>query len=344
MIYTGPLSSTLINEWNSFLANHSNANIFQTPEIYQVYLETPNYLPFIIAYRCDHKISGILLGTILWEGVGAFRIFSSRVVILGGPLVINNDSNVVRSLLVELNGFAKAKAIYIQFRNLRMFDEAWTKVFFEEGYTSEDHLDIIHTLSMDSSLLFNNIHTGRKKNIRRAIAGGVIFEELFSFEDFTAALHLIYKTYKRVGLPIQSKQFFTNAFRFLYQRSFMKIFIAKYLDQICAVRLVLTYNNEIYDWYTGADEHFSNKYVNDFLPWKIMEWGAKNGYKKFDFGGAGKPNDKYGVREFKLKFGGNLVNFGRYLKITKKCHYSFGKVLFQLYRIFKQGIYEKKAS
>jgi len=27
--------------------------------------------------------------------------------------------------------------------------------------------------------------------------------------------------------------------------------------------------------------------------------------------GAGKPSEKYGVRDFKAKFGGNLVNFGR---------------------------------
>jgi hypothetical protein len=31
----------------------------------------------------------------------------------------------------------------------------------------------------------------------------------------------------------------------------------------------------------------------------------------YDFGGADKPNEKYGVRDFKAKFRGNLVCYGR---------------------------------
>ena len=31
----------------------------------------------------------------------------------------------------------------------------------------------------------------------------------------------------------------------------------------------------------------------------------------FDFGGAGKPVVHYGVRDYKMKFGGKLVNYGR---------------------------------
>ena len=38
---------------------------------------------------------------------------------------------------------------------------------------------------------------------------------------------------------------------------------------------------------------------------------VEKGYRVYDFGGAGKPNEEYGVREFKAKFGGNLVCYGR---------------------------------
>jgi serine/alanine adding enzyme len=31
----------------------------------------------------------------------------------------------------------------------------------------------------------------------------------------------------------------------------------------------------------------------------------------FDFGGAGRPDEPYGPREFKSKFGGELVDYGR---------------------------------
>lgn len=35
----------------------------------------------------------------------------------------------------------------------------------------------------------------------------------------------------------------------------------------------------------------------------------------YDFGGAGWPNEDYGPRHFKKKFGGELVRFGRYRKV-----------------------------
>ena len=67
-------------------------------------------------------------------------------------------------------------------------------------------------------------------------------------------------------------------------------------------------------------------FLGALLPWKIMEWGHENGYKLFDFGGAGKPNIPYGVRDYKLKFGGDLVNFGRFEKVHKKYRMAFGKI------------------
>ena len=33
--------------------------------------------------------------------------------------------------------------------------------------------------------------------------------------------------------------------------------------------------------------------------------------------GLGKPQDKYGVRDFKLRFGNNLVNYGRFGRRNK---------------------------
>jgi len=34
-------------------------------------------------------------------------------------------------------------------------------------------------------------------------------------------------------------------------------------------------------------------------------------WRHYDFGGAGKPDEEYTVRDFKAKFGGKLVCYGR---------------------------------
>ncbi len=39
------------------------------------------------------------------------------------------------------------------------------------------------------------------------------------------------------------------------------------------------------------------------------------GYATYDLGGAGWANEPYGVRDFKAKFRGELVSYGRYRKV-----------------------------
>jgi lipid II:glycine glycyltransferase (peptidoglycan interpeptide bridge formation enzyme) len=45
--------------------------------------------------------------------------------------------------------------------------------------------------------------------------------------------------------------------------------------------------------------------------------------------GAGKPDEGYGVRDFKAKFGGELVEHGRYLYLCKPMMYKLGKKIIE---------------
>jgi lipid II:glycine glycyltransferase (peptidoglycan interpeptide bridge formation enzyme) len=71
----------------------------------------------------------------------------------------------------------------------------------------------------------------------------------------------------------------------------------------------------VYGWYGGVDRTYSGYTPNELLTWHILKWGAENGYRTYDFGGAGIPGEQYGVRDFKSKFGGQLVCHGRNLYV-----------------------------
>ena len=66
-----------------------------------------------------------------------------------------------------------------------------------------------------------------------------------------------------------------------------------------------------------------------------MRWGIVNGIKVFDWLGAGKPNKEYGVRDFKLEYGGKVVEFGRYEKIHKPFLMEIGKIGLKLWQKLK---------
>ena len=327
------------DKWSEFINNHPNGNIFQTPEMYKVYENTKNYEPILIAVEDDNnEILGILLAVIQKEHAGLLGKLSSRAIIWGGPVIKNDDLEVLDFMLSEYNKLIKKKAIYSQFRNLWECNDAEKEVFEKNGYKFEEHLDIIHDLTKPIYEHLMQMHKGRRKNIRRAIRYGLELKKIDNKKELIESLELIKDTYKRVQLPMPDDSLFISAFEILQAQGFVKFFKASFEDRTIGVRFVFCYNNLIYDWFAGAHENFIDKYPNDFLPWKVMEWGHENGFNTFDFGGAGKPNIPYGVRDYKLKFGGELVNWGRFEKVHKSALMKIGKFGFKMYQWSNNGL------
>jgi hypothetical protein len=55
-----------------------------------------------------------------------------------------------------------------------------------------------------------------------------------------------------------------------------------------------------------------------------IQYAIQHQLPVFDTMGAGKPGVPYGVRDFKLRFGGDLVEHGRFLHINKPTLYRLG--------------------
>ena len=57
-----------------------------------------------------------------------------------------------------------------------------------------------------------------------------------------------------------------------------------------------------------------------------IEYAKENHIPLFDFMGAGKPDEPYGVRDFKMEFGGEQVEYGRFLYLRKPMLFAIGKL------------------
>ncbi|BBE16230.1 tRNA-dependent lipid II--amino acid ligase [Aquipluma nitroreducens] len=320
-------------KWSDFVMNHPNGNIFQTPAIFDLYDKTPKYeTVFCAALDSRNEIVGLNLAIIQKEHFGIFGQLSARSIIWGGPLIKEENPEVLDLLLRKYKEQIHDKAIYTQFRNLWQWSASERSVFENNSYEYIDHLDILIDLKIDENKLFNNFHSGRRKNIRRAERIPLVFEQVVDASEIKQCELLVKETYKRVKLPCPDKSFFDNAKTNLCENGMSKIFAVKYQDQIISCRYELCYKDLIYDWYAGTSETHLDKYPNDYLPWKILQWAKENKYSTFDFGGAGKPNEPYGVREYKLKFGGELVNYGRFEAIHKPRLMKLGKLGFIIYK------------
>lgn len=313
------LSEVNKDEWNGYAMCHAHGNIFQHTAYLDCHVAKFKSEQFgFAAYESD-KLVGLVGGIILYNYFYPLSIITRRAVIEGGPLADNDD--VANVLLKSVTDYTKRKAVYTQFRNLWDMGEE-NGLFKQNGFAYEPHLDFIHDLTVGEDVILSQINKNKRANVRKSLNKGMMFCEAGN-EDLVRCVDLIQGTYKRVGLPCQSRDYFYSAMQSL--KGIAKVFVAKYEDVIVGTRIELCFKEVVYDWFAGSDDNYKNLYPNDFIPYHILLWGAANGYKKFDFGGAGKPGVPYGVREHKAKFGGELVEFGRYERVNKKLFMAIGK-------------------
>jgi lipid II:glycine glycyltransferase (peptidoglycan interpeptide bridge formation enzyme) len=190
-----------------------------------------------------------------------------------------------------------------------------SNVFERYGFKYEDHLNILVDLTKSEAQLWNEVNSKRRNEIRRALKENAYFSVEESVDSLLKSYAILKEVYDRAKLPLPDYKFFENLKSSLNGESKLHIFTAKYNGKIIGCMLALGYKNTIYDFYAGAYSEYYKKYPNDLIPWEVFRWAKQHGYTVFDFGGAGKPDVPYGVRDYKKKFGGTMVELGRYEKV-----------------------------
>lgn len=319
-----------------FVKVHPDATFFQSPRFFTSCQSTPLLEP---SYFVAYDDSGHLVGILLAFRQVQYRFFplnflSSRYIIWGGPLVANNDTLVYRGLYKEYTQNA-SPAIYTQVRNLsdHSHNVDW---MMQMGYTYEAHLDIVVDLKKSEDQLWKEVHTKRRNEIRRAIQEGTSFEIRSDEEALKNCYGILEEVYHRAKLPLPSKHHFQALLENSSGSEGLKLFVANYEGKIIGCMLCLAYGTTLFDYYAGAYREYYNKYPNDLVPWEVFRWGKQNGFTRFAFGGAGKPNVPYGVRDYKKKFGGEFVNYGRFEKIHYPGLFKLILPAFKLWKMLKK--------
>jgi lipid II:glycine glycyltransferase (peptidoglycan interpeptide bridge formation enzyme) len=298
-----------------FVNTNRHRNIFQTFDLFEVYKESRNHYPFCFALeKNDGLFAAVIFGVTTKYFAWPVSNLTARAIITGGPLLENDDRDTLDLLLKALRREIGGRNIIIQFRNLWNWGEL-KNVFEDNGFAYKAHLDILIKLGMNKELI-EQINKNKRRNVTKTLNKGTQVIQINNAEEFRCSVNLIKKTYKRIFLPLPDETLFYEAFRQLSEKGFLKVFVAKTGTRIIGTRLELIFDGTIYDWYAGSDPEFNNLYPNDLLVFQILDWGNQS-FSQFDFGGAGKPNVPYGVRDYKLNFGGELVENGRFELVTR---------------------------
>lgn len=314
------------NAWEDLVKSSGVASWFQTREAYSFFKSLSFIETFAFAIENDSRLKGIIVGYIQKEGGLVKGFFSRRAIILGGPLLAND---IVKSeFMALLNGIKnnlKKKAIYIEIRNFNDYSR-WAEVYERCGFKYEPHYDVlIDTSSVDA--INARLDRNRKRNIKKAVENGLVVEQNMTDKellDFYSMLDELYR--EKVKTPLPPISFF----KALFDSGLGRFFVAKNPqgELIGGLVCVALEGNAVYAWYAcGDDQNFKQLSPSVMVNYSGICYAAEHGFSKFDFMGAGRPDDGgYGVRDFKLKFGGELVEYGRNVMVCNSLLYGFGKL------------------
>jgi hypothetical protein len=300
--------------WQRFAHEQPQGNIFHTPEMYQVFAQTKGYQPELWAAVDQHNHPLCLLTPVDITLVGGpLKRFTTRAVAYGSVLCDPSPDGLsaLGTLLRAYEQGAKGRILFTELRNLSDLSPA-QRVLKACEFHFQDHLNYLIDLDHTPAVILQSIGRSTRKKIRRALRqGSVIIKEIDQPEQLAHFHALLERTYSAAQVPLADRSLFEAAFKVLDPRGMVKFLTAWVGDKCVAGSVELLFKDVIYGWYGGVDRRYGAYVPNELLMWHILNWGAQNGYRQYDFGGAGKPDEPYGVRDFKAKFGGRLVCFGR---------------------------------
>lgn len=311
------------NQWGDLIEKSPVASFFQTRECYDFYASLSFLEPFVFGVSENDRLMGLICGYIVAEGGRWKHFFSRRAIVLGGALLHPAISErALENLLKYTAKILKKKAIYLEFRNYDNYSP-FRPVFERVGFEYQPHLNF-RVPTADEDIAFRQLSKTKRKHVRNSQRKGAEIIELQNnndIEDYYNLLSNLYKT--RIKKPLFPIEFFEK----IVKIPGCRLFGIKYQGELIGGNVcVFLKNRVVYDWFIcGLDEEYKNIYPSTLATWAGIKYAAENGFAYFDMMGAGKPDEGYGVREFKAKFGGVLVEHGRFLFVVKPLLYALGK-------------------
>lgn len=324
------------NVWREFVCKHPQSTIYHTPEMFKVFKRTNGYKPTIWTVVDEHPtILALLLPVNISLMSGPFYHWTTRAVVNGSVICIPGEEGK-ESLKLLLNAYNREmhnRILFTEFRN--SFDLSDIQpTLIECKYYFEDHLNYLIDLDQTEETLWRSISKSGRQSIRSSEHKGTIVEEISERTQIKIVYQLLQGVYSRIHVPLADISLFEAAYDILAPSHMLKVFFARVDDQFIGTTIILMHNRRIILWYLASDRGFSSYSSGELLMWRIIQWGKEHGFHEFDLGGGGKPNEEYGPRKFKAKFGGKSVYYGRNICIHSPFRLQFSK---QIYSWIRKG-------
>jgi len=309
--------------WSSVLNSSSNGNFEQTFEYGEI---LKIVYPQTRVVRLLAMDNGNPLGII--QGTYSKKLGFGRCVMVGGvhgnaPMTVlkgDEGASVTKDLLIELENYGVRNRII---EACLHWPSVWgmLNVFQDLGYESTAEFNVF-TVDLRKSVdeLWSSIVSNKRKNVRKAIKGGVEVVEGHSREDLFSFYKMLVCSGERAGFSPSPLKEFEAIWELYRPKELAKIFLAKWSGQDVAGVFIVIHGNTVYALASGSLNEAWSARPNDLLHWKAMEWACERGFSHYNMGLVPQPiptegSYMWGLWRWKREWNGTLEKVNVFSKV-----------------------------
>ncbi len=277
MIRIHPLDSADDARLDAFVMSAEHATLFHTASWRRAVARAFPFEPIYLAAEdlaADGDATGEIVGCLpLFRVKNLFvapTLISTPFAVYGGAL---GSANVRSALVREARALAdRSGARFVELRN-RFGPEPDVPV--RSGYAT-----FVKDLPEDPEQCLETLPRKARAAARKGIASGL---EAIETRDDLAAFHHLFAVNKRhLGSPAIPMRLFLRLFEEFKDQVFL--LMVRHRGTDVAGVLTFTFRDEVVPYYSGDLPAYERLQVNNFMYLRLMEWGVRHGFKRFDFG------------------------------------------------------------
>ena len=336
-------------KWDKAVSEFEGGTFFQSTFWGDYLNHYKNYNTFYLQIKNGASVIGFCL---LWKEKITFSGFKAfpRIFSYYGPLLKTYTKESMDAFLGAMDKICKSERVMSLERltppihfDSAPFRENVANMFFRYSgvYKNSEAATIILDLKKTEEGLWNGITYAAKKCLRRNSEDNIEVVIADSKDDLDAYCRLLDNFVKSNGgrLPY----FTPSMLDFLKNnKKCVEVFLAKRGGDVHGGLGILFFNGIIFEIGSCRSDYAikNNLYVADALKWEVIKWARNNGFRQYDLTGISPSpftgKDK-GIRRFKEKWGGAIVNYRNYAKVYQRLPYYVCSTLKNNY--FKRYLY-----
>lgn len=275
--------------------------------------------------------------------IGFFQIIKyplladkSYLYIPHGPVIKETNKELIKELKTNLVLIAKEEnaafirldlyppSISLKIKSL----DGFIKPHFSSYYSAyfQAKFDWQLDISKTETEILAQMHPKTRYNIRLAEKKGVEIELVSGkdmmnyFEDFYA---LMQETAKRGAFNLHPKNYYLGIFKQAENDENITISVAKFNNKVLAIHMTMFFGDTAFYPFGGSTDESRNLMPTYLLHWKEIEEAKKRNCKWYNFGAIDigeKVTHKNwsGITAFKMKFGGEMLEYSDFYDLVTK--------------------------